>query len=187
MVGFTVHSSLHLEQPSQVLRDLVGTYQGTSWIKAPCEVLRKSQDLCEFRPWVPSKVIIFIPENVKMSTCGEEIKSLYVHVLCFKAKYCSLTCQKLHWFTHKKMCRPVHVHSAELQADAPQLKELKGSKRFQVVARLHTEESRPAIPSLNYRIGFTQKTEDNRVYLLMTIFLSNIKLGGGSSVSRGPA
>lgn len=36
MVGFTVHSSLHLEQPSQVLRDLVGTYLGTSWIEAPC-------------------------------------------------------------------------------------------------------------------------------------------------------
>lgn len=126
-----------------------------------------------------------IHENMKMRTCGEEIKSSYVHVLCFQAKYCSLTCQKLHWFTHKKMCRPVHVHSAELQADAPQLKELKGSKLFfycQVVARLHTEESCPAIPSFNYLVGFTQKfhnIEFSWVYLIMTIFLSNIKLGGG--------
>lgn len=96
-----------------------------------------------------------------MSRCGEEIKSLYVRVLCFKAKYCSLTCQKLHWFTHKKMCRPVHVHSAELQADAPQLKELKGSKLFQIVARLHTEESCPAIPSLNYLIGLGLSLNDN--------------------------
>lgn len=36
MVGVPVYSSLHLEQPSQVLRDLVGTYLGTCCIKAPC-------------------------------------------------------------------------------------------------------------------------------------------------------
>ncbi|TNM93079.1 hypothetical protein fugu_018481 [Takifugu bimaculatus] len=58
------------------------------------------------------------------ATCGERGADKKCS-LCKLAKYCSLTCQKLHWFTHKKMCRPVHVHSAELQADAPQLKELK--------------------------------------------------------------
>lgn len=58
--------------------------------------------------------------------CGDELVS---SCPVFKAKYCSLTCQKLHWFTHKKMCQSVHVQSAE-QADAPHLKEIKGSKQL---------------------------------------------------------
>lgn len=52
-----------------------------------------------------------------------------MYVCCgFKVIYCSLTCQKLHWFTHEKMCQSVRVQGAHLQADAPHLKEIKGSK-----------------------------------------------------------
>ncbi|XP_077363298.1 ankyrin repeat and MYND domain-containing protein 2-like [Festucalex cinctus] len=44
--------------------------------------------------------------------------------LCKSVTYCSLTCQKLHWFTHKKMCRAMQEQNADLER-APRLKELK--------------------------------------------------------------
>lgn len=44
-----------------------------------------------------------------------------------KVIYCSLRCQKLHWFTHEKRCCSVHVQGAHLQPDAPRLQEVKGS------------------------------------------------------------
>ena len=45
----------------------------------------------------------------------------------FKVTYCSLTCQKLHWFTHKRMCRSLQEQDADLEKDTPRLKELKGA------------------------------------------------------------
>ncbi|XP_041810749.1 ankyrin repeat and MYND domain-containing protein 2-like [Chelmon rostratus] len=45
--------------------------------------------------------------------------------LCKTVTYCSLTCQKLHWFTHKRMCSALQEQDADLEKDTPRLKELK--------------------------------------------------------------
>ncbi|KAM9776463.1 ankyrin repeat and MYND domain-containing protein 2-like isoform 4-T4 [Syngnathus typhle] len=56
------------------------------------------------------------------ATCGERGADKRCS-LCKSVTYCSLTCQKLHWFTHKKMCRAMQEQNAALEA--PRLKELK--------------------------------------------------------------
>ncbi|XP_061764337.1 ankyrin repeat and MYND domain-containing protein 2-like isoform X2 [Nerophis ophidion] len=58
------------------------------------------------------------------ATCGERAADKRCS-LCKAVTYCSLMCQKLHWFTHKKMCRAIQVQNAHLERDAPRLKELK--------------------------------------------------------------
>ncbi|XP_077404913.1 ankyrin repeat and MYND domain-containing protein 2-like isoform X2 [Vanacampus margaritifer] len=58
------------------------------------------------------------------ATCGERGADKRCS-LCKSVTYCSLTCQKLHWFTHKKMCRAMQEQNADLERDAPRLKELK--------------------------------------------------------------
>ncbi|XP_054620093.1 ankyrin repeat and MYND domain-containing protein 2-like isoform X1 [Dunckerocampus dactyliophorus] len=58
------------------------------------------------------------------ATCGERGADKRCS-LCKAVTYCSLTCQKLHWFTHKKMCRAIQEQNADLERDAPRLKELK--------------------------------------------------------------
>nr|XP_061809014.1 ankyrin repeat and MYND domain-containing protein 2-like [Nerophis lumbriciformis] len=58
------------------------------------------------------------------ATCGERGADKRCS-LCKSVTYCSLTCQKLHWFTHKKMCRVMQEQNADLERDAPKLKELK--------------------------------------------------------------
>ncbi|XP_037119431.1 ankyrin repeat and MYND domain-containing protein 2-like isoform X2 [Syngnathus acus] len=55
------------------------------------------------------------------ATCGERGADKRCS-LCKSVTYCSLTCQKLHWFTHKKMCRAMQEQNAALEA--PRLKEL---------------------------------------------------------------
>nr|XP_057903109.1 ankyrin repeat and MYND domain-containing protein 2-like isoform X1 [Doryrhamphus excisus]XP_057903110.1 ankyrin repeat and MYND domain-containing protein 2-like isoform X1 [Doryrhamphus excisus]XP_057903111.1 ankyrin repeat and MYND domain-containing protein 2-like isoform X1 [Doryrhamphus excisus] len=58
------------------------------------------------------------------ATCGERGADKRCS-LCKAVTYCSLACQKLHWFTHKKMCRAIQEQNADLERDAPRLKELK--------------------------------------------------------------
>lgn len=55
------------------------------------------------------------------------------HFFVFKVTYCSLTCQKLHWFTHKRMCRSLQEANADLEKDTPRLKELKGDHVLSVL------------------------------------------------------
>ncbi|XP_029701475.1 ankyrin repeat and MYND domain-containing protein 2-like isoform X2 [Takifugu rubripes] len=96
------------------------------------------------------------------ATCGERGADKKCS-LCKLAKYCSLTCQKLHWFTHKKMCRPVHVHSAELQADAPQLKELKEEEHvgsFSPLFSLLEDESDLEMETANFLQALCLRAEE---------------------------
>ncbi|XP_034748820.1 ankyrin repeat and MYND domain-containing protein 2-like [Etheostoma cragini] len=58
------------------------------------------------------------------ATCGEKGAQKRCAV-CKALTYCNMTCQKLHWFTHKKMCRSLQEQDTKLEKDAPRFKELK--------------------------------------------------------------
>ncbi|KAM9838396.1 ankyrin repeat and MYND domain-containing protein 2-like [Aulostomus maculatus] len=58
------------------------------------------------------------------ATCGERGAEQRCS-LCRAVTYCSLTCQKLHWFTHKKMCRSLQDKDSVQRRDTPRLRELK--------------------------------------------------------------
>ncbi|XP_056154879.1 ankyrin repeat and MYND domain-containing protein 2-like [Lampris incognitus] len=57
-------------------------------------------------------------------TCGEKGAEIRCS-LCKSVTYCSLTCQRLHWFTHKKMCRSALERGTDQEKETPRLKELK--------------------------------------------------------------
>uniref|UniRef100_A0A665VW04 Ankyrin repeat and MYND domain containing 2 n=1 Tax=Echeneis naucrates TaxID=173247 RepID=A0A665VW04_ECHNA len=56
------------------------------------------------------------------STCGERGADKRVVSFVFKVIYGNLTCEKLHWFTHKKMCRPLQEQTFELEENTPRLR-----------------------------------------------------------------
>ncbi|XP_068188421.1 ankyrin repeat and MYND domain-containing protein 2-like [Antennarius striatus] len=56
------------------------------------------------------------------TTCGERGADKRCS-LCKAVAYCSLQCQKLHWFTHKRSCRALLESDAD--QNTPRLKELK--------------------------------------------------------------
>ncbi|KAK5883090.1 hypothetical protein CesoFtcFv8_019456 [Champsocephalus esox] len=58
------------------------------------------------------------------ATCGEKGADKRCS-LCRAVTYCSLSCQKLHWFAHRNMCRCLQEQDADLEKDSPKLKELK--------------------------------------------------------------
>ncbi|XP_033949705.1 ankyrin repeat and MYND domain-containing protein 2-like [Pseudochaenichthys georgianus] len=58
------------------------------------------------------------------ATCGEKGADKRCS-LCRAVTYCSLSCQKLHWFAHTNMCRCLQEQDADLEKDSPKLKELK--------------------------------------------------------------
>ncbi|XP_019724324.1 ankyrin repeat and MYND domain-containing protein 2-like isoform X2 [Hippocampus comes] len=62
------------------------------------------------------------------ATCGERGADKRCS-LCKSVTYCSLTCQQLHWFTHKKMCRAIQEQNAHLGSDAPRMKEPNDGER----------------------------------------------------------
>ncbi|CAL8295917.1 unnamed protein product [Merluccius merluccius] len=57
-------------------------------------------------------------------TCGEKGAEKRCS-LCKAVTYCSLMCQRLHWFTHKTMCGAFQEQSPDQDKDTPRLKELK--------------------------------------------------------------
>ncbi|XP_076013261.1 ankyrin repeat and MYND domain-containing protein 2-like [Genypterus blacodes] len=57
------------------------------------------------------------------ATCGEKGADKRCS-LCETVTYCSLMCQKIHWFTHKKMCRSLLEQEPD-QDNSPRLKKLK--------------------------------------------------------------
>uniref|UniRef100_A0A8C6UY12 Ankyrin repeat and MYND domain containing 2b n=1 Tax=Neogobius melanostomus TaxID=47308 RepID=A0A8C6UY12_9GOBI len=63
-------------------------------------------------------------------TCGEKGADKKCS-LCKSVVYCSLACQKLHWFTHKKMCGSLQDQEPKPQ-ETPRLKELKGKGNLPV-------------------------------------------------------
>ncbi|XP_031727138.1 ankyrin repeat and MYND domain-containing protein 2-like isoform X1 [Anarrhichthys ocellatus] len=67
------------------------------------------------------------------ATCGEKGAEKRCS-LCKAVTYCSLMCQKLHWFTHKKMCRCMQEQDADPEMDTPRLKELKGADKANLVS-----------------------------------------------------
>ncbi|KAM9823761.1 ankyrin repeat and MYND domain-containing protein 2-like [Neosynchiropus ocellatus] len=58
------------------------------------------------------------------ATCGERGADKRCS-LCEAVSYCNLVCQKIHWFTHEKMCRSMQEQDTSRDSDAPRLKELK--------------------------------------------------------------
>ncbi|XP_028317227.1 ankyrin repeat and MYND domain-containing protein 2-like isoform X1 [Gouania willdenowi] len=58
------------------------------------------------------------------STCGEKGAEKRCS-LCKAVSYCSLACQQIHWFTHKKMCQVLQEQNSEVEMNVPRLKEMK--------------------------------------------------------------
>ncbi|XP_074543455.1 ankyrin repeat and MYND domain-containing protein 2-like isoform X2 [Halichoeres trimaculatus] len=58
------------------------------------------------------------------ATCGDRGADKRCS-LCKSVLYCSLACQRLHWFTHKRTCGSLQEHDADLEEDTPRLKQLK--------------------------------------------------------------
>ncbi|XP_067112492.1 ankyrin repeat and MYND domain-containing protein 2-like [Osmerus mordax] len=57
------------------------------------------------------------------ATCGERGADKRCS-LCKTLIYCSLSCQKLHWFTHKMICRALQAQEMGPERDTPRLREL---------------------------------------------------------------
>ncbi|XP_008330040.1 ankyrin repeat and MYND domain-containing protein 2-like [Cynoglossus semilaevis] len=69
-------------------------------------------------------------------TCGEKGADKRCS-LCKTITYCSLNCQRLHWFTHKRMCRSLQEQDADLDKDTPRLKELRDDESDLMLETAH--------------------------------------------------
>ncbi|XP_008279716.1 ankyrin repeat and MYND domain-containing protein 2-like [Stegastes partitus] len=67
--------------------------------------------------------VVFVDADY-CATCGDRGAEKRCS-FCKAVTYCSLMCQKLHWFTHNKTCRSLQEQDADLEKDAPRLKEIK--------------------------------------------------------------
>ncbi|XP_023151091.2 ankyrin repeat and MYND domain-containing protein 2-like isoform X2 [Amphiprion ocellaris] len=67
--------------------------------------------------------VVFVDADY-CATCGDRGADKWCS-LCKAVTYCSLSCQKLHWFTHSKMCRSLQDPDADLEKNTPRLKEIK--------------------------------------------------------------
>lgn len=50
---------------------------------------------------------------------GDEIKTFFS---LFQVIYCGQTCQKMHWFTHKKVCKKLQEQREKQEAEAAKLR-----------------------------------------------------------------
>uniref|UniRef100_A0AAV2MGJ0 MYND-type domain-containing protein n=1 Tax=Knipowitschia caucasica TaxID=637954 RepID=A0AAV2MGJ0_KNICA len=55
------------------------------------------------------------------TTCGEKGAGKRCSV-CRTVIYCDSTCQKLHWFTHKKVCKTLQEQREQREAEAAKLR-----------------------------------------------------------------
>ncbi|KAI1902426.1 hypothetical protein AGOR_G00044640 [Albula goreensis] len=49
------------------------------------------------------------------TTCGDKGADKRCSI-CKKVVYCGLACQKLHWFTHRRVCRPLQEQSDQRES-----------------------------------------------------------------------
>uniref|UniRef100_A0A1A7YJW3 Ankyrin repeat and MYND domain-containing protein 2 n=1 Tax=Iconisemion striatum TaxID=60296 RepID=A0A1A7YJW3_9TELE len=66
------------------------------------------------------------------TTCGEKGAEKRCSI-CKMVIYCGQTCQKMHWFTHKKVCKKLQEHREKQEAEAANLRMQQSKEATEVV------------------------------------------------------